>query len=600
MKLSLSDVPKPDWPSAGPRPTGGRMRRRLLAAIPVPIWVVLLFVLFGPLLRDLNGPLPGGADSVLYSWYFKEIQVSIWHGENPFFTTAMNAPTGLNVMWNTAIILPALLMTPITASLGATTSVALLMIAAPLLAASLTYWVLHRMTGSLLGAAVGATVYGFGPFYAAQQGHVHLTLGSAFLPLILYYGYRMVTAEHLSWRRLGWPLGVVVAVVMLISEEVVAIAAVIAALSLVALCLKYGDEIRQRRAKILKSAGWAAGIAFVLCGPALAYQFLGPLVIHEGIHSSTVIDLTWTLRPSRSQYFSAGTGPADGSGFAGNGIENTGYLGIFGFVATVGALVLLYRTNHRRLVFWLGSTAGIACALSLGTSVRFNGWQTYVPMPWLFLSRVPVLETLVPARFSVLTLLLVATILAFGIAALPRAGSTVGAAAARRLRLGGYVVLALALVAWWPAGRNDRLDIATPQFFTSSAVDTLGSGSVVLALPQAETPNGAAAVMKWQIDAEMRFSIIGGYSFFSRDGFPTYRGEIPAYGKLLQQIGESGTAPTTAETTAARHSVLTSVGDYVVVTDQVAHVPAVVDALTEIGGCVPRRVSDVYVCKIAR
>lgn len=577
-----------------------RIPRWLVAALPVPLWLLLLYILFAPLLRDLGGPLPGGADSILYSWYFKDIQVSLWNGRNPFFTTAMNAPTGLNLMWNTAIVLPAFLMTPVTAALGAGTSVALLMIAAPLAAAAVCYRVLYRMTGNLTAGAVGGTLYGFGPFYAAQQGHVHLTLGAVFLPLILSLGYRMVASDDPSWRQLGWRLGVVVGVTMLISEEIVAIAAIVALLSLVVLALRYRDRDRTRvhRARIAKTAGWAAGVAFVICGPFLLYQFLGPLVIRQGFHSSLALDLLSTLRPGQSLYFATAADAAATRRFPADGVENTGYLGPVLILATVLACVVLHRAGQRALVFWLVSTGAIAFGLSLGTSVRVNGTQTYLPTPWFFLSRVPVLETVVPARFSVVTLLVVATVLAFGIAALPRSA---GDRTRQRVRWVAAVLVVVGLAACWPAaGSRDRLRVATPQFFTTSAVDAIGRNSVVLALPQSQSPNGAAAVMKWQIDADLRFSIIGGYSYFSRDGQPHYEGDMPSYGALLQQIGVTGVAPTAAQTSTARQSLAAGVGDYVVVTDQVAHPSAVVDALPGIAGCAPQRVSDVYLCKIVR
>ncbi len=575
-----------------------RISRWAVAAIPVPLWLLLTYVLFAPLLHDLSGPLPGGADSILYAWYFREIQVSLWNGENPFFSTAMNAPTGLNVMWNTAIILPAILMTPVTAALGATVSVAVLMIAAPLAAAAVAYRVLHRMTGNLAAGAVGGTLYGFGPFYAGQQGHVHLTLGAVFLPLILCLGHRMVAIDDLSWRRLGWRLGVVVGITMLVSEEIVAIAGIAALLSLGALALRYREQARARRAKIAKTAGWAAGVAFCICGPFLAYQFLGPLVVRKGFHSSLALDLLSTVRPGQSMFFSTAADAAVNRRFPADGVENTGYLGVFLIVATILACVLLYRLHRRELVFWLVSTGAIAFGLSLGTSVRVNGVQTWIPTPWFFLSRVPVVETIVPARFSVVTLLIVATTLAFAIAALPRVAP---ARASRVVRGVGTALVVLGLVACWPApGSRDRLQVTTPAFFTTSAVDRIGSGAVVLALPQPQSPDGAATVMKWQIDADLRFSIIGGYSYFSRDGLPHYEGDMPAYAGFLQQIGATGVAPTAAQTRAARQSVASSVGDYVVVTDQVAHPAALVQALPAIAGCSPQRVSDVFLCKIVR
>ncbi|WP_157695123.1 hypothetical protein [Nakamurella panacisegetis] len=575
-----------------------RLRRSLLAAIPVPLWLLLTYILFAPLLRNLSGPLPGGADSILYSWYFKEIQVSLWNGHNPFFTTAMNAPTGLNIMWNTAIILPAFLMTPITAAFGATTSVGLLMITAPLAAAGICYWVLYKLTGHLGGSAVGATLYGFGPFYNGQQGHVHLTLGAALLPLILYFGYQLVNPETRSWRQVGWRLGVVVGVTMLISEEIVAIAGLVALVSIVALALRYRREVRARLPFVARCVGWAAGVAVCICGPALAYQFLGPLVMTEGIHSSLSLDLLSTVRPSASMLFSTSADIAANRRFVTGGVENTGYLGILLILVAVIAVVVLVRAGRRRVAFWLGSSAALALALSLGTTVRVNGTQTWIPMPWLIFCRLPVVDTLVPARFSVATILFVSALLAFAVATVARADL---GPRGHRVRFGGAVLVVVALAACWPApGSKDQVVVATPAFFASRAVDTVTPGAVVLALPQSSSANGAAAVMKWQIDADLRFSIIGGYSFFSRDGTPHYDAQVPAYATTLEAVGNSGVAPTPADIAAARQSLLDGVGDYVIVTDQVSHQESVLAVLPEIAGCTPERVSDVFLCRVVR
>ena len=89
-----------------------RLRRLLVIAIPIPLWLLLAYVLFAPLVQDLSGPLPGGADAILDSWYFKEIQVSLWNGHNQLFTSAMNAPKAHNVRWNTDLMIPACLPSP--------------------------------------------------------------------------------------------------------------------------------------------------------------------------------------------------------------------------------------------------------------------------------------------------------------------------------------------------------------------------------------------------------------------------------------------------------------------------------------------------------
>ena len=90
----------------------------------------------------------------------------------------------------------------------------------------------------------------------------------------------------------------VVGVTMLISEEIVAIAGLVALVSVVTLWpFRYRTEVRPRLPFVAKCVGWAAGVAVCICGPALAYQFLGPLVLKQGIHSSLSLDLLSTVRP---------------------------------------------------------------------------------------------------------------------------------------------------------------------------------------------------------------------------------------------------------------------------------------------------------------
>jgi len=39
-------------------------------------------------------------------------------GHDPLFFTTMNAPAGVNAIWNTSLLLPALVMTPVTLLAG--------------------------------------------------------------------------------------------------------------------------------------------------------------------------------------------------------------------------------------------------------------------------------------------------------------------------------------------------------------------------------------------------------------------------------------------------------------------------------------------------
>jgi hypothetical protein len=52
-------------------------------------------------------------DADLFAWYLRYAADAVTHGHLPaLVTTAMNAPVGVNMMWNTSILLPGVLLTP--------------------------------------------------------------------------------------------------------------------------------------------------------------------------------------------------------------------------------------------------------------------------------------------------------------------------------------------------------------------------------------------------------------------------------------------------------------------------------------------------------
>ena len=63
--------------------------------------------------------IAGNPDDVrLFAWYLQHGPWSVAHGRNPLYYATMNAPAGVNGMWNTSILLPALLLAPVTALAG--------------------------------------------------------------------------------------------------------------------------------------------------------------------------------------------------------------------------------------------------------------------------------------------------------------------------------------------------------------------------------------------------------------------------------------------------------------------------------------------------
>ncbi len=140
---------------------------------------------------------PGDSDE--YSWFLAWIPYSIGHGLDPLISHYVNFPNGVNLMWNTSVILPGFIMSPVTVIFDAAFSYNILITAAPALGATFAY-VAFRRWASPLPSLAGGLVYGFSPYMVSQSvGHLAQTLMmSAPLMLILLDRLIVVQASPVS------------------------------------------------------------------------------------------------------------------------------------------------------------------------------------------------------------------------------------------------------------------------------------------------------------------------------------------------------------------------------------------------------------------
>lgn len=67
-------------------------------------------------------------DVDLFAWFLRYTATAVTHGKLPaLVTTAMNTPTGINLMWNTSLLLPGVLLTPVTVLAGPQVSLTILL-----------------------------------------------------------------------------------------------------------------------------------------------------------------------------------------------------------------------------------------------------------------------------------------------------------------------------------------------------------------------------------------------------------------------------------------------------------------------------------------
>ena len=210
---------------------------------------VLSFMIFSstwvaPFTHIIGGP---GGDQIGSFWGMEWPVWAITHGQNPFFSTYLNAPTGFNVMW-TYPPLPGLLMAPVTLSLGPVFSYNLLLTLGLAVSGWLMAIATRRLVPSWTAAIAAGLLFGFGPYQVSQSlNHVVLVLQFA-APLLLLLGHEALIRQR--WRpwQVGGAAGLVIAAQILTFIETAAILFVVCALCLAGLWL-------------VRDAGWRRRVA---------------------------------------------------------------------------------------------------------------------------------------------------------------------------------------------------------------------------------------------------------------------------------------------------------------------------------------------------
>jgi hypothetical protein len=562
---------------AATRPRQATPRIRTPAAGRTATWLVLGCYLLGAvaltwhLWADPAGRaqvVPGRGvshDIDLFAWFLRYEATAIAHGRLPdLVTTALNAPQGVNLMWNTSFLLPGVVFAPLTLAIGPQATLTVLLTLGFAGSAATMFWVLRRWGASLAAAALGGAVFGFSPaLRIAAVGHYHLQ-SAVLLPLIIDALLRLVSGRGRPLRTGAW-LGLLTAAQLFIAEETVALTAVAGVVIVVVLAVSRPREVPGLVRGTVTGLAAAAGVLLVTAGYPLWVQFHGPLV-EQGS--------PWKPGHFRNRPGDFVNGPSGVllhsqatvaylSQHAVRMVEYFAYLGWPMLVVLLLAAVCFWRDLRVRA---LALAFAVLEVLSLGSrAVVVRG--LHVPatlMPWHYLQGLPLLSQSLPNRFSLLADGAAAVVLAFSLdlawgratgrtaraadavaadvpgapasavpgaevpaapavdapaAGTPAAPDTAPAAAGPRpldtaptpapawRKAAAVALIALAIVPIIPLPLQAAAVSATPAGWQQAfARLRLASGARVLVVPLQ-----AATVMRWQADTGVPGSVIGGY-----------------------------------------------------------------------------------------
>jgi hypothetical protein len=356
----------------------------------------------------------GCGDPSLFDSFIEWPAYAIAHGLNPFYTTALHYPVGVNLLANTSVLAIGVVLAPVTWLFGPIATLNVASTLAPALSALSMFVLLRRWVSWTPAAFFGGLFYGFSPFIVVALSWAHLMLGMAAIPPLI-----LVCLDELLFRQrhrplpIGAILGLLVTAQFFVGTEILLIVAPMVGVGIVGVVIysawRCPDDLRGHAGHALVGLATGAVTAtallaypawFALAGPA---HFSGPVWPAIGPSDAVATSATSLRHFVQSTPSDTVAGHLDhiAGGFQGP-ILSDQYLGIGVLVVLVGGFII-WRRDRRLWLF--GAISLISVVLSLGVVHGF--WS-----PWRLLANLPLFEDVYPYRIVFVVYLAVAVMLA--------------------------------------------------------------------------------------------------------------------------------------------------------------------------------------------
>ena len=129
----------------------------------------------------------GCGDSAFTLWFQTFAAHALAHGSNPFFTTLLWHPHGVNVLDDASQLGLGIPMAPVTWLVGAVASMNLALVASTFLSAGAMYLLLEHWELWRPGAFVGGLLYGFSPMLLTNLAEARLIVTMLVLPPLIVW-----------------------------------------------------------------------------------------------------------------------------------------------------------------------------------------------------------------------------------------------------------------------------------------------------------------------------------------------------------------------------------------------------------------------------
>jgi hypothetical protein len=471
------------------------MRRSSLAVLLG--YATLSVLLFGRgVLLDPTGSVVGlgTGDQGVFMWSLEWWPHAITTLHDPLQTDLVLAPSGWNLAWTTVIPGPALVLWPITATLGPVVAFNLLALAAPPLAAQAAFLLCRELSGRVAPSILGGLVYGFTTFTASQMvNHVNVALSFP-IPLVALAIIRHARGST-SDRRLVVTLGAALLACFSIFLETFLTLSLLAVAALAIAHVAVGRHAtralwRTTRLAIITYAG-----VIIVTLPYTLHAVLGGSDLSQRLRGDEYpLDLASVLTPTIVTGFHGfpAAGSLDRIVQGRNYTEQAGYIG-----PVLLAVLLVAPVALRRSRVALGTLALMAFTLLLAVGpVAYYEGTALANMPTAPALGLPLIRSVLLTRLCVYLWLGLAVLTTLLVARVP---GVVGVAIATGLAF----TLAPTL-----DGQVWTTSVTVPPFFDRGVWrGALRPNANVLLVPVSFQGNG----MFWQARAGFGFRMTGGY-----------------------------------------------------------------------------------------
>lgn len=501
--LNLVDESAATTPSTTTITTPARTRRFHVTpadAVATASFVALALFVLGRQWKHLGTGylITSGQDQTMWEWFFAVTAHSLANFENPLSSTLQNYPLGVNLMANTAMFGVSVPLAPVTLLFGPTVTFTLALTLGLSGTATAWYWVLSRhVVTSKFAAAVGGVFCGFAPAMISHtNGHPNF-VALFLLPFIALLVIRLGSGARPV--RNGILLGLAVAYQVFLGEEPL----LIYSIAFTVFGIAYGAS-RPLEAVAAVRRGFkglcvAGVVTLAIVAFPLWWQFLGPQSYHSIEHGPVGNDANaFTRFPTQSL---AGY-PGSAEGLAMNATEENAFFGWPLLLLVAMTAAWLWRVRVARAA---SATVVVLAVLSMGVELSVAHNDTGITLPWSWVAKLPLLESVLESRFAMGCIPAIAILLALGTDRALSAGR-LGQRSTTMLWL-GWLAVALLPLAPAPAAVAHRAP--TPAFFADGTWRSyVSDGSVVtVPLPRPED----AKALQWQVQQRFGYPIAGGY-----------------------------------------------------------------------------------------